>query len=88
MSSGGNTYYYHYDVLGSVGNVSSASGVTEWTESYDPYGATRAETKNDPSAASNPMKFAGEYEDATGLYYLRARQYDAATGFLTLDPVL
>jgi RHS repeat-associated protein len=33
------------------------------------------------------MQFAGEQTDATGLYYLRARQYDPATGrFTRADP--
>ena len=30
----------------------------------------------------NPLKFAGEYVDATGLYYLRARGYDPLSGRL------
>lgn len=34
------------------------------------------------------MKFAGEYNDATGLYYLHARQYDPSVGrFEQVDPV-
>jgi RHS repeat-associated protein len=87
MLSGGGTYYYGYDVLGSVANVTSSTGTTEWTDSYEPFGALRAEVQNDPSAPPNEMKFAGELADPTGLYYLRARQYDALTGrFLTLDP--
>jgi RHS repeat-associated protein len=42
---------------------------------------------NDRKAPANPIKFAGEYLDATGLYHLRARQYDPSTGrFSTTDP--
>jgi RHS repeat-associated protein len=49
--------------------------------------AIRTETKNQNSAPTNFMKFAGEYNDPTGLYYLRARQYDTATGrFTKPDP--
>lgn len=34
-----------------------------------------------------PLQFAGEQRDATGLYYLRARYYDPQTGrFVTRDP--
>jgi RHS repeat-associated protein len=34
------------------------------------------------------MRFAGEYEDTTGLYHLRARQYDPSVGrFTALDPL-
>jgi RHS repeat-associated protein len=46
------------------------------------------ETMNDRKAPVNPLKFAGEYLDPTGLYHLRARQYDPNTGrFLTADPL-
>ena len=80
-------FYYHYDAGGSVTNLSNAAGTTQWTDSYDPYGTIRSEVQNDPSAPANPMKFSGEYLDPTGLYQLRARQYDPATGrFTRLDP--
>ena len=43
---------------------------------------------NDTKAPAQAVKFAGEYLDPTGLYHLRARQYDPSTGrFLTLDPL-
>jgi RHS repeat-associated protein len=88
MTTGGSAYYYHYDNLGSVANVTSATGASEWTEAYEPFGSIRTETKNDPNAPSNLMKFTGEYLDPTGLYYLRARQYDPTPGrFLGIDPV-
>jgi RHS repeat-associated protein len=88
MTSGGNSYYYAYDGLGSVANMTSSTGATEWTYHYDPFGVSRSTTQNDPNAAGNPMQFAGEYLDATGLYNLRARQYDSTTGrFLSIDPV-
>jgi RHS repeat-associated protein len=87
MTTGGAAYYYHYDNLGSVLNVSSATGVTQWTEAYEPFGAIRTETKNVNSAPTNLMKFTGEYLDPIGLYNLRAREYDPASGrFLGLDP--
>ena len=87
MTTGGAAYYYHYDSLGSVLNVTSATGVTQWTEAYEPFGSIRTETKNATSAPTNLMKFAGEYLDPVGLYNLRARQYDPTTGrFLGLDP--
>src|SRR5206468_12335243 len=87
VTTGGNTLYYHYDNLGSIANLTSSSGTTEWTYAYEPFGSIRSETQNDPSAPQNPFKFAGEQADATGLYYLRARQYDAAVGrFTATDP--
>ncbi|HYZ77321.1 MAG TPA: NlpC/P60 family protein [Gaiellaceae bacterium] len=87
MTTGGAAYYYHYDNLGSVANVTNSSGASQWTEVYEPFGSIRTETKNSTSAPANFMKFTGEYQDPTGLYHLRARQYDPTTGrFLGLDP--
>jgi len=87
MTSAGNPYYYAYDGPGSVVNLTSSTGATEWTYSYEPFGAIRARTQNDPSAPTNPMQFAGELLDSTtALYDLRARQYDASSGrFLSQD---
>jgi RHS repeat-associated protein len=46
------------------------------------------ETKNDTKAPSNVTKFDGQYLDATGLYHMRARQYDSSAGrFTTPDPL-
>src|SRR5919109_180348 len=73
MTTGGAAYYYHYDNLGSVANVTNASGTSMWTEQHEPFGSIRTETKNNNSAPTNFMKFTGEYQDPTGLYYLRAR---------------
>jgi RHS repeat-associated protein len=88
MTTGGASYFYHYDPLGSVISVTNSSGATQWTESYEPFGAIRTETKNSNKAPTNLMKFAGEYLDPTGLYHLRARQYDVTTGrFLSPDPL-
>jgi RHS repeat-associated protein len=87
MFTGGASYYYHYDTLGSVRNVTSSTGATQWTDTYEPYGAIRTETKNSNQAPTNFMKFTGELSDPTGLYYLRARQYDPSLGrFVTVDP--
>jgi RHS repeat-associated protein len=88
MFTGGASYYYHYDALGSMRNLTSATGVTQWTDTYEPFGVVRTETKNNSQAPANFMKFTAEYNDPTGLYYLRARQYDPATGgFLAPDPI-
>ncbi len=88
MTTGGNTFYYAYDGFGSVANATASNGATEWTYAFEPFGATRTETQDDPSAPVNVMKFVGELADTTGLYYLRARQYEPANGrFLGLDPL-
>jgi RHS repeat-associated protein len=87
MKSGSSTYYFHHDGLGSVTNLTSSAGVTQWTYDYHPFGVARTTTKNSNQAPSNTVQFAGEYLDATGLYYMRARQYAPSTGrFLSVDP--
>jgi RHS repeat-associated protein len=83
----GSAFYYHYDPLGSIVNLTSATGATQWTDSYEPYGALHSETKNNTKAPANPVKFAGQYLDPTGLYHLAARQYDPSIGrFTSTDP--
>jgi len=56
MTTPGGSFYYHYDPLGSTTN---ATGATQWTELYEPYGTIRTETKNDPAAPANMMRGSG-----------------------------
>jgi RHS repeat-associated protein len=88
MTSGSSTSYFHHDGLGSVAHVTSSSGSRRWTYAYEPFGRLRTEQRSGDSAPTNVMKFTGEYLDPTGLYHLRARQYDPALGrFLGWDPL-
>ncbi|MFY9587950.1 MAG: RHS repeat-associated core domain-containing protein, partial [Actinomycetota bacterium] len=89
MTSGGADYYYLHDSIGSVVNLTSASGAAQWTYRYQPFGLAKTETQNDPGAPANLMRFTGElYDTATSLYHLRARQYDPTIGrFLQTDPM-
>jgi RHS repeat-associated protein len=87
METAGQTFYFHGDAMDSIVNLTSATGQVQWTYSYEPFGSALSETKNDVTAPTNPMRFAGEYFDSTGLYHLRARQFDSTTGrFLGTDP--
>ena len=87
LDTGGSPSYLHYDGLGSVVNLTSSTGVTQWTYAYLPYGAVRTETKNHNQAPAKMLRFSGEVLDPTGLYQLRARSYDPLTGrFLSIDP--
>lgn len=80
-------FYYHYDGLGSVTNVTNSSGLPQWSYTYDAFGNSRSATKVNPLAPDTPMRFTGEYLDPTGLYHLRARQYDPELGrFTATDP--
>ncbi len=84
--AGGPAYEYH-DGLGSLSDLVSSSAPRSAGPEYAPFGAVR--TQAAPSAGPlDPFGFTGEYLDPTGLYQLRAREYDPATGrFLSTDPV-
>jgi RHS repeat-associated protein len=88
VSTTAGNFFYHYDPIGSVTNLTNASGATQWTYSYEPFGNTLTATQNSPTAPTNPTGFTGQSLDPTSnLYNLRARQYDTKTGrFLTTDP--
>ncbi len=83
------TWWYHQDPIGSVTDITSATGAAQWRYTYEPYGAALATTKVVGSAPINNTRYTGEYLDTeTNEYYLRARQYDPITGrFLATDPV-
>lgn len=85
----GRTAYYSTDTLGSVTELSSAAGTSLGRFDRGPFGEAETATGVSPSAAGDPFACTGEYRDpATGLYNLRARNYDSATGrFLAPDPL-
>jgi RHS repeat-associated protein len=89
QTAGSTTYYYHHDGLGSVVDVASSTGSSLSWEEYYPYGVVRKGGVGTGAPAVQPFNFTGEELDSfTGLYHLRARQYDVATGrFLSRDPV-
>ncbi len=74
--------FYQYDGLGSVIQLTDAAGRPEWSYLYDPWGNSIL-----PAPPTNPFMFTGQAFDAgSGLYYLRARYYDANSGrFMTRD---
>ena len=85
----GERSFYHHDHLGSTTHLTGADGQPQVAYDYEPFGALRDEQHLTDDAPENPMRFTGEYQDAeTGLYHLRARQYDPGTGsFLGVDPL-
>jgi RHS repeat-associated protein len=88
MTATGNTHYYVNDSLGSTASLTSSTGATEWTYAYEPFGGLRTEAQDAPGAPANVMKFTGQLADTTGLYHLRAREYDPALGrFTRTDPL-
>jgi RHS repeat-associated protein len=88
MVSGSTTSYYHHDGLGSVSAITGGAGNTRWTYAYEPFGIIRTEQQGSGTQPANFLKFTGEYLDPTGLYHLRARQYDPTwSRFLSPNPL-
>lgn len=81
----GNKFWYYYDALGSVVNISDNAGNLVSTIHYDVYG----DFVETGSFTSNPYKFTGRrYDSESGLFYYRARMYSPGLGrFLQNDPV-
>lgn len=84
MERGVNNYYYHFDGLGSITDITDSSGSNIESYRYDVFGKP-----DSVSGIANRFMFTGrEYDEETGLYYYRARHYDPKTGrFLQRDPI-
>ncbi|MFC6285536.1 DUF6531 domain-containing protein [Nocardioides sp. GCM10027113] len=84
-------WYYLTDHLGSVTEVTDTTGERALSYDYTPYGEQRGPPAPDAAGAPahQPYRYTGEYLDpTTGLYNLRARQYDPALGrFTATDPL-
>ena len=78
-------YCYHYDGLGSVVNLTDASGVKQTSYLYDSFGNIRFQE----GTVTNQWLYTGrQYDRETGLYYYRNRYYDPQIGrFITRDPL-
>jgi RHS repeat-associated protein len=82
--SGTSRYYYLADALGSVARLIDPAGVKKNNYRYDPSGNLLLST----GTVSNPFKFAGEFQDASGFYKIGERYYDPALGRWTQpDPI-
>jgi RHS repeat-associated protein len=95
LSVDDHSYVYLGDRLGSVAALTDEQTVVNESYRYDPYGALLGPGKSDDRTPGNRphelnrMLFTGQYLDpSTGLYNLRARNYEAADGhFLQMDPL-
>jgi RHS repeat-associated protein len=85
IDTNGIIQYLHTDDLGSVRLITDTTGTVVGTNSYNPYGGRVSHT-----GADSNIGFTGAWTDAaTGLIYLRARDYDPATAqFLSIDPAI
>ena len=85
IAADGTTLYYQHDQYGSTRLLTDAAGAVVATYTYSAHGRVTSRT----GIADSPLRWNGLYQDATGLYYLRARHYDpATTQFMTVDPRL
>jgi RHS repeat-associated protein len=77
--------FYEYDGAGSVRQLTNAAISVTDTYEYDAFG----NAVNKTGATPNNYLYRGEqYDPDLGLYYLRARYYNPATGrFLSVDPL-
>jgi RHS repeat-associated protein len=75
--------YFHADGLGSVVRVSSSTGDVSSARQYDAWGNLEV------GSGDSGFAYTGrEWDPETGLYYYRARYYDAKAGrFLSQDPL-
>lgn len=85
MRRGGSSNYYHADGLGSITHITDASGNIIQSYIYSTFGEIVTQDGNLP----NPYTYTSrEYDPESGLYYYRARYYDAKIGrFLQTDPI-
>jgi RHS repeat-associated protein len=76
--------FYGYDGMGNVRQLTNSAGVVTDEYEYDAYGNSFTKTGSTP----NSYLYRGEQFDSDlGLYYLRARYYNPASGrFMSRDP--
>jgi RHS repeat-associated protein len=84
-AAGAGSNFYLADGLFSTRQLTTSAGLVGDTYTYDGFGGLLAST----GTTLNNYRFAGEQFDPNiGLYYLRARYYDQATGrFSGIDPL-
>jgi RHS repeat-associated protein len=89
LDSSGNPIYYLTDAMGSVIGEVDGDGNVVSRFSYDAFGNVRSQSGLSSTTTGGDFRFQGQWlESDSGLYYFRARDYDAKTGlFLSRDAV-
>jgi RHS repeat-associated protein len=89
--SGGNAVYYLEDAMGSVAALVDASQTKIASFNYDGFGNVRSQSgsTSPPTGTGGDFRFHSAWlEAASGLYNMRAREYDPRLGrFTSRDPV-
>ncbi len=93
LTTGGQTYFYHENSIGSIVSLTNATGDVVERYRYSAYGETTVlapdgVTEIGERLIDNPYRFTGRrYDTETDIYYYRARFYDPERGrFLQRDP--
>jgi len=89
------TFYYMKDSQGTVTSLLDPSGGVVQKYNYRSYGkliniknGSGQDISQNPVLRSSFTYIGREYEDETGLFYMRARYYDPSTGrFMQKDPI-
>jgi large repetitive protein len=84
--TGGNTYYYINDHLGTPQRMVDEQGNVVWSATYSAFGKA---TVDPVSTIINNLRFPGQYwDEETGLHQNQQRDYDPETGrFTQVDPL-
>ncbi|OHB21287.1 MAG: hypothetical protein A3J67_05350 [Parcubacteria group bacterium RIFCSPHIGHO2_02_FULL_48_10b] len=79
------TFFYLYDGLGSIIGLTDSKGKIVQKYDYDSFGNLKGQGQG---SVKQPYTYTGrEFDQEAGLYYYRARYYDAGVGrFLQRDP--
>ena len=82
----GTTTYYEADGTNSITSLTNATGTIAGSYAYDTFGNLSAST----GSITNPFRYTSrEFDPESGLYFYRARHFDAGAGrFLSEDPLL
>lgn len=85
LKTGGQTYFFQNDHLGSPQKLVSANGAVVWSALYESFGTPDIEIDQ----SGNPLRLPGQYFDAeTGFHYNYFRYYDPGLGrYISSDPV-
>lgn len=79
------TYCYIVDPSGTPTEVLDGDGNVVWEAELTAWGSVR---KKSVEVVTNPLRFQGQYDDGTGLYYNRYRYYDPQLGrYISPDPL-
>ncbi len=85
QKAGQGFFYYHSNHQGSITHLTDSNGMIANSYVYDSYGRRLTVAES----VIQPYSYTGrEYDGESGLYFYRARYFDASTGrFLSEDPI-